>query len=342
MLALVAVVAAILVIGRNNAPPFIARPWMSYRVLYRQTINANGSPSVRYENLSVRRPYEGSDLLSSSRDGSPPVTGAISTETALYDLRQDGTVIFVGGRQPGPPSGDQDIATQLPDLIARDLATDLHSTQHIAGYTCRNIRMFDPPSGPIKKLSGTGEHDDLCITAGGVLLSEQWTLSGRVALARVALAVSRAAGTLPSVAGAVTPAGTDVTATARVTHDPRSFLASPVAPRGYEKQPAIEILAAALNAPPGVPPLASVVWAFADGPRTIFVEAGGPSPQPPWANGDTVTTPVHLAHLGNALTALRSDGAEIRVPLSGNRWVRIRGTVSLRMLERYAQSLRLR
>jgi hypothetical protein len=337
----VAVVGAVL-FTRPSGPPFVARPWTTYRIIYRQMINSNGSPNVRYENLAVHRPYEGSDLLSPSPDGAPPVTGAVSTETALYDIRDDGSILFVGGREPGPPSGDQDLATQLPDLFARHLASDLHKKERIAGLTCHDVRMFDPPSGALHKLGGTSEHDDLCITSGGLILSEQWTLDGHLVLERHALSVERSAPPLPSVAGATSPSGTTTTPTARAVHDPTSFLDQPPTPSGYRPRPAVELLVPPVNAPAGTPGMASVVWAFADGARTISVEAGGPAPQPPWQSNDTVTTRVHLTDLGDATTALRSDGAEIRVALMRGRWVRIRGTVPLRTLVRYARTVRLR
>jgi hypothetical protein len=50
---------------------------------------------------------------------------------------------------------------------------------------------------------------------------------------------------------------------------------------------------------------------------------GGREGQLPWSRGDTPTRPVRLAGLGPAVVALRSDGPEIRVDLSGSRWVSV-------------------
>jgi hypothetical protein len=87
---------------------------------------------------------------------------------------------------------------------------------------------------------------------------------------------------------------------------------------------------------------ASVVWAFVAGPRVITVEAGTGRPgQLPWRADDTVTRPVTLRGLGRALTAVRSDGAEVRVDLGGGRWVRVRGTLPVGDLVVYAQQLTL-
>jgi hypothetical protein len=48
---------------------------------------------------------------------------------------------------------------------------------------------------------------------------------------------------------------------------------------------------------------------------------------------------VTLAHLGPATTAIRSDGAEIRVDAGRGRWARIRGTETAAWLMAYSQGL---
>jgi hypothetical protein len=330
------VVAAITVIvtGSPRATDLGTTRITNYRITYRVTFEN----SVRYEDLSVRRPYEAADLTAADASAVPS-TGAISTESALYDVRGPGDLVLVGGREPGPPSGDQDLATQMPEILARHLASDLHTSQRIAGRTCHTFRFVEPPSGPIKPLKGS-DHDDVCIASGGLVLSESWTLKGNAAFSRRATKVSHDALPIPEVANATTPTGQGG-ATARVVTNPSTFIEAPSAPSGWHARPVVELAIPAPNAP-GSPALASIVWAFSHGSRTMFVEAGGPSGQVPWQSGDTVTRSVRLAHLGKATTAIRSDGAEIRVALSGGRWVRIRGTLPLRTLLRDADRLRLR
>jgi hypothetical protein len=62
----------------------------------------------------------------------------------------------------------------------------------------------------------------------------------------------------------------------------------------------------------------------------------------PWSSADSPTRPLRLPGFGTASTALRSDGPEVRVDLGDGLWVRVRGTVSVAVLERYAATLRLR
>jgi len=334
-IALSVVAAIIVIVTHSPRPTDLGTTRMTnYRITYRVTFQN----SVRYEDLSVRRPYEATDLTAADATALPS-NGAISTENALYDVRGPGDLVLVGGREPGPPSGDQDLATQMPEMTARHLASDLHASQRIAGRTCHTFRLLEPPSGPIKPLKGS-DHDDMCIASGGLVLSESWTLKGNVAFSRRATKVSHDALPIPALANATTPSGQG-TATSRVVQNPSSFLRSPVAPSRWHAQPVVELAIPTPNAPQ-MPALASIVWAFSRGARTIFVEAGGPSGQVPWQTGDTVTRSVRLAGLGGATTAIRSDGAEIRVALSGGRWVRVRGTLPLRTLVRYAQQLRLR
>src|SRR4051794_22409188 len=78
----------------------------AYVVTYRVT--QNGTP--HWEVLTVNRRFGGSDVTYDSADAprgnDPPASGTISTDLALFSV--DGTTVrMVGGRQPGPASGDQ-------------------------------------------------------------------------------------------------------------------------------------------------------------------------------------------------------------------------------------------
>jgi hypothetical protein len=205
-------------------------------------------------------------------------------------------------------------------------------------------RFAEPPSGPVRPLAGGADHDDLCLDSAGLVLSEQWTYHGSVVLDRTATAVqtpdSELANGVPPVTGAA-PAGPGA-ASATVDPGANSFLATPAVPPGYG--PSGPPVAFKLPDPrtPSSTVAASVVWAFIDGPRVITVEAGTGHPgQLPWRADDTATTPVTLRGLGPATTAVRSDGAEVRVDVGGGRWVRVRGPVPVRDLAAYAQQLTL-
>src|SRR5258708_1341992 len=119
---------------------------LRYQVLYRTESIAGGQDVTRWETLTVARPFEAADFTYDARPtvGVQPTSGYASTERALYDL--DGAGLhLVAGRQPGVPSGDQDLITQLPDLLARHLAADTGALRSVAGRPGRVYRLFEPP-----------------------------------------------------------------------------------------------------------------------------------------------------------------------------------------------------
>ena len=344
-LAVIAAVAAVAVGGRRRPPaPLRVALASSYSVTYR--VVQNGAP--RWEVLTVQRPLAASDLsygtAAAPGPGDAPSSGTVSTPTALYSVDADG-VHAVSGRQPGPPSGDQLLVAELSDLQSRRLAVDLHTGMRVAGDPCRVYRFFDPPSGPIHPVTSGGDHDDLCLDGGGVVLWERWRYHGKVVLERTA--VRAVSGSDAAAGGPGAPATVGASAAppgaATVTPDaqPVSFLAAPPVPAGYDAsgppvafrlpEPQLRSATAAT----------SVVWAFVDGPRVISVEAGSEAGGGvPWVADDTVTEPIVLTRLGPATTACRSDGAEVRVDLGG-RWVRVRGSVTVGELVAYGRTLSL-
>jgi hypothetical protein len=139
-------------------------------VLYRNDING-----VRqWEVLSVRRPFDGSDLTyrTSTRPGpgARADAGTISTRTGLFTENASG-VHPVSGRQPGPPSADLWVGVEMSEAISRGLAQDRHASRRIAGRECAVYRLADPPSGPLHPLNAAVGHDDLCVSREGLVLS---------------------------------------------------------------------------------------------------------------------------------------------------------------------------
>lgn len=351
VLAIVAVVAAGVglwlgygVQGRSRPSPRFATAPTAYVILYKNTVN--GIP--QWEILSARRPFDGSDLTyrTSARPG-PGATadaGTISTRTGLFTENSSG-VHLVSDRQPGPPSADLWLSSEMSDAIVRGLAVDQGRTRRIAGFQCDVYRLADPPSGPLHALNESVGHDDMCMSDSGLVLSEAWTYHGSVVLQRTAVSVAIGPGwpaTLPRP-GSTADAGPAGTAggVSRADSHPDTFIASPPAPAGFRS--AGEPVAFRLPDPehPTASVASTVVWAFADGSRLITVEAGRQrGGQLPWNPGDTVTRPVRLTGLGAATTALRSDGAEVRIDLGSGRFVRVRGTVSPQALTAYAAQLR--
>lgn len=344
VVAAAAVTATVLSTRHGDNTMFGAAP-RSYVVVYKNVVN--GVP--QWEVLSADRPFTGSDLTyrTSVRPGANavPDAGTISTSTGLYTEDSHG-VRLVSGRQPGPASNDLWLAVEMRDAIARGMAVDLHRTRQIADISCALYRIADPASGPLDRLDLSVGHDDICLARDGLLLSETWSYHGSVVEQRTAVTVSFGswpAGTPHpgSTASAMPPSAS----AAVVTPDPAptSFLAPPGSPPGF--RPAMPPLDFRLpdSAHPTETVAATTVWSFVRGAQTITVEAGRERGGVlPWSQSETPTRAIRLPELGAATTALRSDGPEVRVDLGSGRWLRVRGTVPLTFLTKYAATLRLR
>jgi hypothetical protein len=210
----------------------------------------------------------------------------------------------------------------------------------VAGRPCRDYRFVEPVAGPIKALTGAN-HDVLCIDADGLVLREEYTLDGKVALLRQAERVE------------IDPAGIDndldttgaepiadpnaPSARAPTADDRPSFFPAPPAPDGYESASVVLFRFPAPSSQGTQLLYTSTVWAFSRAADVITVEAGEGGGLP-WQDTDP-SRAVSLP-LGPAKSVVRSDGAELRVDLGSGRWVRVRGTLSVADITAYAKRLR--
>lgn len=316
----------------------------SYVVLYRNVVNG----VTQWEVLAVHRPLAGSDLTYRTAErptaSTVPDAGTISTATALYTQTAEG-VRLVSGRQPGPVSNDLWLSTELPDALARGVAVDQHESRQVAGMRCAVYRLADPPSGPLHQLDMSVGHDDMCLAGNGLVLSEAWTYHGSVVEQRTAVTVA-----IGSWQAGIPRPGSTASATygrsagAVVTPDahPVSFLATPAPPTGFRAAMSPVDFRLPDSSHPTQMVASTVVWSFVRDASVVTVEAGRERGGVlPWSAADSPTRPVKLAGLGAASTALRSDGPEVRVDLGDGRWVRVRGTVPLTTLVKYAGALQL-
>ncbi|HVA42316.1 MAG TPA: hypothetical protein VNF50_02420, partial [Acidimicrobiales bacterium] len=312
----------------------------AYQILYRTASSPTGSTAAAgWELLTVQRPFVASDLDYAARpmSGSVPDGGSAFTRDRLYAFAAGGFRL-ISDRQPGPPGYDQDLLTQMPELQSRHLASDLGRSEMVAGHSCELYRFLDPPSGAVAVLSGS-EHDDVCMDSQGLELAETWYLKGKAVETRQAATI-----TVGAVNPPISPSGSAslpsaAAAAARPDPTPKSFLPSPPTPPGFQRGEPEDVIE---SNPQQVGQLeaAEVVWYFVKGPDVITVEAGENAPgQLPWDNEKTVTRSVRLTRLGAAQSAIRSDGAELRIDLGDGQWIRIRGTVPLAGLVVYADTV---
>jgi hypothetical protein len=311
----------------------------SYEVVYQVTTAATLPPRVTWEVLDVSGPFDVSDLTydSDPRGGAAPVSGTVSTFDNLYDLSA-GKLQLVSNRLPALGSGDQALLPEVPDLLARGLASRPGGTSAIAGQSCTTLRVSEPPAGPMTAIAGS-DHDDLCLSGSGLELAEAWTYHGRVVLQRTAIEIRIGGHDNRITAAPALPQGSATAGLVQVAPPTgHSFLADPPAPSGFTAMGPVS----AVEYDPTNPSRVideSTIWAFRRGGDLITVEAG--LGQLPWNNAGIAVRDVHLARLGAAQSVLQSEGPEIQLQLPGDRWVRIDGTVPLGYLARYAARLRL-
>lgn len=317
---------------------------MSYVIVYEVT----DSGAHQWEVLSVQRPFAASDLIYTTTGAPGPgdraTSGNMSTMTNLYAVDSH-SVRLVSGRQPAAPSGDEYLGAEIHEQTKRGLATDLRTSANFAGRACENFRFSGPPTGALVPLGPGSDHDDLCLDADGLVMSEDWTYRGKAVRHRVAVHVKTSDSTLTDTAVPVVPSTVDAipptvyAATIRPDPHPSTFISAPPAPAGFQPAgPAVDFRFPDANHP-SLTAAASVVWAFTSGPNVVEVEAGTERGALPWTSGETVTDPIALSGLGRAETAVRADGFELRIDLGGGQWVRVEGTVPLDQLVTYGHRL---
>ncbi|MEA3020239.1 MAG: hypothetical protein QOI47_1763 [Actinomycetota bacterium] len=319
------------------APLHASSPVASFRIVYR--IEQPQAPA-RWSEIVAKRPFfvRAASYDHSPKAGEQPTTGTLTTVDGLFQIRPEG-LQEISGRQPSPGTGDQWLVPQLADAVARNLARPV-ATATILGRACTVYRFKEPPVGPIAELAGS-DHDDLCLSADGLLLREVWTFKGRVVLRRTAERVTLAPLQVDAVFDTNSAAAPpDQGPIAAAAPSGSSYLPDPHAPPGFSL---VKRDAFALLQPGDVGPVAlysSTVWAFTRGVDLITVEAGdsGASAKVPWSTSDP-SRPERLP-VGASQTVVRNDGAEVRVDLGHHHWLRVRGTVSLATLLRYARTLR--
>jgi hypothetical protein len=311
---------------------------------------------LAFEEVIVRRPFASrvaefaSDpglSAASAAAATPAPAPQAATVTAIdevFTLKADG-LHDLGGREAGPPGGDQALGVELSEAAKRKLVRTA-GTRTVAGNSCRDYRLAEPPAGPLKRLSGN-DHDLVCIDETGLLLREETTIGGQVTLRKEAMHADRgpapaAVDAALSTAGMIPRAKGGTAVAESFDRQEPSFLPDPPAPSGFTLAGKRGFFLPGAQLVPGVPPsivFVSTVWAFGRGADAVTVEAGGSSKgKPPWSADDPsqgLKSPIG----GQATSVLRGDGPEIRIDLGEGKWVRVRGSIPLNRLTAYAKRL---
>ncbi|HVT76644.1 MAG TPA: hypothetical protein VHD87_06405 [Acidimicrobiales bacterium] len=298
--------------------------------MYRVERSENAAqPSTVWELLSVKRPFVASDLTFKTRPNlkrlGTPLSGTLTDVDHLYSV-DGGLLRKVAGRQPGLPTGDQALLSVANDARARNL---VHVKGHarVLGRTCTILEFVEPPVGGLSAFTQSGNHDDICLTPGGVILRDTWTLDGRVVQRREALSITSAPdSTFDTTNAQDLPGGVPAPRVSPLDEG----TPPPPTPPGYTLATALDFALPRTDAPSQLA-YGSKVWAFAKDADEITVEVGGGQVRP-W-------NPVEdkALRLGPraAASLIRSDGVDIHW-VNGDHWVRVRGALPLVRLVPFA------
>ena len=303
---------------------------MLYRVTHSEVA---ARPYTTWELVTVRRPFLASDLTFKQNPDldalAVPQNGTITDVDHLYS--QTGAELRrVAGRQPGIGGADQALLDVADEAAARKLAR-IKGSETVAGRKCRVLQFVEPPVGALSALQDKANHDDICVTSGGVILRELWTLKGRVVVTRQAVEIRYDAPDAAFDVSTAEDAGAGLAVPRVAPMD--EGLTPPPTPRGYAVATAVDFFLPRADAPSQLA-YASKVWAFTKGADLITVELGA-GQVIPWDRADD--KPLRLGTLGVS-SLVRSDGIEIHWANSDH-WIRVRGPMSQARLLPYARQV---
>lgn len=324
--------ALLLLVDRDDGtPPRAGSAGVAsdYEITYRVTF---ADDTEVEERVAISRPFR-----SAIRTGA---TSRSSDVGVLASAGGDGRWLEI--EVPvAPASGDVRIDAVLDAAVAAG-HVEPGGTRRIAGTTCRDHRFGGPVSAGVLTPVGTvaGEHADVCIADGGLVLRERWVVHGEVRRLREAVsvavgqvhaerfAVPSDARLLPFAQGGGSTRPVDANHDAGFTEHwsievPAGFdhagrwLVAPPAPQALE---------------PGEvrgPEVALVSDAWVRGADLLVLDQGATMPDvaPPWDERPVVQRRA-LGSAGTAEVAWDLRASEVRILRPDGGFVRLAGTLT--------------
>lgn len=171
------------------APQPIRTSLEGYRVMYKVTDTAGDSPIVSTEVVEIRRPFES---RSETWKGYPPESvqfGSVTNRMYFYNLKENGQEAYGVVRTPGTASRDGSYAA-VTHGVAEGLARRV-GTARVLGEKCVRFLHKNPYPEPLTLPTSRKERVITCMTPQGIMLREDWWLSGRIVRVREAVELSR-------------------------------------------------------------------------------------------------------------------------------------------------------
>jgi hypothetical protein len=318
----------------GNAAP------LGYTITYR----IESGDTVTTQVLSVRRPF-GSRL--SLHAGDDP-EGWILSERAS-DL---GVLATSSGGPWGhivvPPAlASADLRTDavLDAAVETGLFEDLGEGS-VGGRPCHRYRAASSLGGGTLAEPTPGEHADVCIDAAGLLLEEEWTVDGEVAITKRAVALDL---DLPRDGDLVVPDGDEVPGSGdlrEIGDDDPPFAVSAdleVLPEGFEHVGRYAVVPPDLTpdhdplAPPSAATVATITDVWVRGADVIVLDQGATTAELPFPRSE-VAAPADIGGF-DAEVVLDLRATEVRIVLGDGGFVRVSATLPPDEVVALAQSL---
>lgn len=308
---------------------------VAYRILYRVEVFQD-PPSTSFEERLVRRPFDGRILSSTSRVVDPDHVGTSGTMSAGASVLSfgEGHRTVVQQRVPGAAIGDQVLAAVLEEAVRLGYAEAHRDEDVVLGRRCRLFAIKEPGARVVAAPTDSSR-TTLCIDDDGLILSERWELREHLVLERTAIALDEdpTVTELENVAEAsVTAVPLAMGSTVRSVEQVDSFIEEPPLPTGFELIDRYETVAVDRTRGPS----RTSAWVMQDNAAFLVVEAGTGLVS---LSGGMSEVP---SPLGEGALFLGTMGAEVRVLVDANHWIRVTTSAPPADLARYVARLRSR
>lgn len=324
----------------DGAPVTIERVPDAWRIVYRLEEQSGDDVRVSTDRFEVRRPFES---RFETWDGAPPGDDVVTTRIAAFAR--------FATREPGQDGGDAAFVVPprpSPHDVRLDAALDAaldaglierRERREVAGRPCQVYRTFQGLGGPLRLPEDEQlEHVDSCVDEAGLLLEEVRVVDGAAIQRRLAVEVEEepTLGDERFETGTqdipVREGGGQVREMVPDSRPPGPFYELSEPPAGYRKVGRFSVV------PPQPEnfsdPLriafrrAGVSDVWVRGVDVIVVDQGGTLQGEAPFEVDPDNPTVEIEGLGTAEVIVAGSASEVRVLLSGGRYVQAYGTVA--------------
>jgi len=327
-------------VAGNTGPLAMKTPPLAYHIDYRVSDLAGPKRIVNTDRIWIRRPFESRVETFS---GSSPGAKALSVQ-----VTQPGLMMFspadASPTITGSPISLASADVRFDVILEQALATrglQQRERRRVLGRLCQVYRSGSViGSGsltPYKR--GANEYSDTCVDAEGLALEEIWVFNHKVLRRKVAVAVdTNSAFTdetfkIPSEITIPVESGGGVTKLGDSSTNPPGATFTVEEPPGFARMGRYTVIYPQAGGQSGLAGLAqrtiSVVEVWRRGAIDfVAVEVGRPQEGMGTFSSGRIVKKADLGSVGKGQTAMDLRTSEVRVPLEGDRFLKVYGTLT--------------